>query len=254
MNNDLITLARSPFFNKFYDDAQTPQILARSPFFNKFCDDAMAQTPQIYDELAELGPLPEINNTINTLTDLAFRDRINACSIGGKLQGDIHSSPVKSEEKPKPKPEFKFPERDGYCPYCGMKLNLKSGKFGNFYSCSGFPKCRYKCSIKQFDAAVNSWKKKQELFKKCGCKDEEDEEDEELDDSSEKEYTFSDNVLGCESCEFYQGFSTGPYDSICKVDSFTRSGEQCDMFVSKNRNERLECINFLKNKLKKKRI
>ena len=25
MNNDLITLARSPFFNKFYDDAEKPE-------------------------------------------------------------------------------------------------------------------------------------------------------------------------------------------------------------------------------------
>ncbi len=30
-----------------------------------------------------------------------------------------------------------------YCPKCGGKLTLKSGKYGEFYGCSNFPECSY---------------------------------------------------------------------------------------------------------------
>ena len=30
-----------------------------------------------------------------------------------------------------------------YCPKCGGKLKIKSGKYGKFYGCSNFPKCSY---------------------------------------------------------------------------------------------------------------
>ena len=31
----------------------------------------------------------------------------------------------------------------GRCPYCGGNLVLRSGKYGPFYGCSNYPKCRY---------------------------------------------------------------------------------------------------------------
>ncbi len=32
---------------------------------------------------------------------------------------------------------------DGICPRCGGSLIIKSGKYGQFYGCSNFPKCKY---------------------------------------------------------------------------------------------------------------
>ena len=29
------------------------------------------------------------------------------------------------------------------CPYCKKPLVLRHGQYGNFYECSGYPKCRY---------------------------------------------------------------------------------------------------------------
>ena len=29
------------------------------------------------------------------------------------------------------------------CPRCGRELNLKNGKYGNFYGCKGYPKCKF---------------------------------------------------------------------------------------------------------------
>lgn len=42
-------------------------------------------------------------------------------------------------------PELDFKDRQDYrtCPECGGKLVLHNGKYGPFYGCSTFPKCRY---------------------------------------------------------------------------------------------------------------
>ncbi|WP_268877755.1 topoisomerase DNA-binding C4 zinc finger domain-containing protein [Priestia abyssalis] len=29
------------------------------------------------------------------------------------------------------------------CPKCGGELSMRKGKYGSFYGCSNFPKCRY---------------------------------------------------------------------------------------------------------------
>jgi DNA topoisomerase-1 len=42
-------------------------------------------------------------------------------------------------ESLKPKPI----ETEEICPECGSKLVIRSGRYGQFYSCSTFPKCRY---------------------------------------------------------------------------------------------------------------
>jgi len=55
------------------------------------------------------------------------------------------------------------------CPKCGEELLLRSGRFGNFIACSGFPKCKY---TEQVDAEGNPAPKKEELAdekcEKCG--------------------------------------------------------------------------------------
>lgn len=38
-----------------------------------------------------------------------------------------------------------WPEGPLHCPECGSRLTLKAGRFGPFFSCSNFPKCR--CSV-----------------------------------------------------------------------------------------------------------
>ncbi|NOT02114.1 MAG: type I DNA topoisomerase [Phycisphaerales bacterium] len=38
-----------------------------------------------------------------------------------------------------------WPEDDLHCPDCGGEMTLKSGRFGPFFSCSNFPRC--KCSV-----------------------------------------------------------------------------------------------------------
>src|SRR5438132_444940 len=38
-------------------------------------------------------------------------------------------------------------EMDEVCPECGRNLVIRTGRFGRFISCSGFPECRYRRSF-----------------------------------------------------------------------------------------------------------
>ena len=55
------------------------------------------------------------------------------------------------------------------CPKCGSELLLRSGRYGNFIACSGFPKCKY---TEQIDEDGNTVEKKEqtsdEVCEKCG--------------------------------------------------------------------------------------
>ncbi|WP_278680442.1 topoisomerase DNA-binding C4 zinc finger domain-containing protein [Leyella stercorea] len=33
--------------------------------------------------------------------------------------------------------------KNGICPECGGKLVIRNGKFGPFYGCSNYPKCKF---------------------------------------------------------------------------------------------------------------
>ena len=44
-----------------------------------------------------------------------------------------------------------WPEGTLHCPECGSDMRLQRGRFGPFYSCSSFPKC--KCSVNLRGAA-----------------------------------------------------------------------------------------------------
>ncbi len=43
------------------------------------------------------------------------------------------------------------PEKVGECPECGKQLLKRSGRYGDFIGCSGFPKCRFTCSVEELE-------------------------------------------------------------------------------------------------------
>ena len=47
---------------------------------------------------------------------------------------------VKKDEKPN---KASFDQTAQICPQCGGKLLERTGKFGVFYGCSNYPKCKY---------------------------------------------------------------------------------------------------------------
>jgi len=50
--------------------------------------------------------------------------------------------------------KFKFPTSEGRCPICGGFLLHKRSKYGEFFGCNNFPKCNYKCTVKQYHAII----------------------------------------------------------------------------------------------------
>lgn len=44
----------------------------------------------------------------------------------------------------------------GTCPNCGGDLVKKSGKYGDFLSCSNFPKCRFSMDYNEGDVEFNN--------------------------------------------------------------------------------------------------
>ena len=57
------------------------------------------------------------------------------------------------------------------CPKCGSELLLRSGKFGNFVACSGFPKCKYTEQVDEEGNKVEVKKEEElsdEVCEKCG--------------------------------------------------------------------------------------
>ena len=43
----------------------------------------------------------------------------------------------------------------GKCPKCGKDLLKRSGRFGEFVGCSGFPRCKFTCSLDELESKVN---------------------------------------------------------------------------------------------------
>jgi DNA topoisomerase-1 len=72
-------------------------------------------------------------------------------------------------ESLKPKPI----ETEETCPDCGSKLVIRSGRYGQFYSCSAFPKCRYSRPLEpeasSEQAEVRDEKLTEKACPKCGA-------------------------------------------------------------------------------------
>lgn len=68
----------------------------------------------------------------------AIADKINRFNITGKKRRRKHNRKAGKKSR-----ETKKKEKLKICPRCSGKLILKKGKYGKFYGCSNFPKCRY---------------------------------------------------------------------------------------------------------------
>jgi DNA topoisomerase-1 len=55
---------------------------------------------------------------------------------------------LKQKEGELSKQEIAEEKTDRICPKCGSPLIIKLGRFGKFYACTGFPKCKYTESLK----------------------------------------------------------------------------------------------------------
>lgn len=78
--------------------------------------------------------LKEINRALEELT---IHDKKEKKQVMKKHIADIKNN--QNEKVRKEKEQIK----QNLCPKCGGNLSIKKGKYGIFYGCSNFPKCRY---------------------------------------------------------------------------------------------------------------
>ncbi|MFA6272458.1 MAG: topoisomerase DNA-binding C4 zinc finger domain-containing protein [Patescibacteria group bacterium] len=91
---------------------------------------------------------PEIINATKILTSTYARTIIPFILIGGFISVAIVLIKSKLDKKigeiMKRKKRLKNNQSsDLICPECGSALVERSGKFGSFYGCSAYPKCKY---------------------------------------------------------------------------------------------------------------
>lgn len=68
----------------------------------------------------------------------AMAETIMEYNIVDRKENKRHVKRVKKQIK-----EKKAKEMGKYCPNCGGKLIIKGGKYGRFYGCLNFPKCKF---------------------------------------------------------------------------------------------------------------
>ena len=73
----------------------------------------------------------------------SISDKLLKNNITDRKISKSHSSQVKKQIRERNKKE-----KQKICPKCGNKLIKKRGKYGKFYGCDNFPKCRYTINIK----------------------------------------------------------------------------------------------------------
>jgi len=62
---------------------------------------------------------------------------------------------LKRKEKEISKKDIAHESTDRACPKCGGKVIIRLGRFGKFYACSNFPKCRYTESLEKNNLGVD---------------------------------------------------------------------------------------------------
>ncbi len=72
------------------------------------------------------------NDDINKIYDVL-------CASNTKISNKEHVSNIRQTQRN---------INEGICPRCGKSLVLRNGKYGNFYGCSNYPKCKFTLNIK----------------------------------------------------------------------------------------------------------
>lgn len=100
------------------------------------------ETPVIYDNdlyrtISESRGMPKISK--QDINDIWTR--LSELNLDGKEAHKEHVQRVRNNAS-----ERRQKERSMICPKRGGNLVLRDGKYGSFYGCSNYPKCKYKLS------------------------------------------------------------------------------------------------------------
>lgn len=113
-------------------------------FSNKSRLNVESTTPVIYMSQLRRHILKYYNQVIIPSEDVdrIYNRLINTNLVGTDI-GYRHTQSVKEKIRKQEKAL-----KEGRCPRCGGELRLRNGKYGTFYGCSNFPKCKYTHNVK----------------------------------------------------------------------------------------------------------
>lgn len=97
------------------------------------------------------------------------------------------------------KPKFKEGDIVGYCPDCNNKLVVRSGKWGKFIGCYGYPECKRTYNLKKFKVSpiFQELRKIEEITSYDELKRISDESDNELIKEKVKKQLLENNFCTC---------------------------------------------------------
>ena len=79
----------------------------------------------------------------HTLTDLAMYYEISTQGAHRALNDCRMNQQVYEKLLTEKSASPQLLQEERFCPKCGSELKLRSGRFGNFWGCTGYPNCRY---------------------------------------------------------------------------------------------------------------
>lgn len=149
------------YSNALSFDGQYPEYLMKIQKKQGYClfVDSQSEAPLLYAflYLQKRKEDPWIQQEILHADLSSFRrDKHGRLSYGNvllydlakKVRDDFYGTrPKSSTKKFFKKKEEKPPAKMPVCPECGKPLAKKTGKFGEFWGCSGFPECKYTIKI-----------------------------------------------------------------------------------------------------------
>lgn len=103
-------------------------------------------TLKVTAEKAYVVKWGSVNDTIRKLSDkqCLSKEDIEKISLLLSEKKSAHSEMTQHVSGIKEaKADTKQKVQSGICPKCGGELVLRSGKYGNFYGCSNYPKCKF---------------------------------------------------------------------------------------------------------------
>lgn len=103
-----------------------------------------ASLPVIYTREL-LRTIKKTNNSENLSPNQMklISDKLTQSNVADRKENRNHVKKVKRKVQ-----ERKKKEKLKVCPKCGTELIIRKGKYGKFYGCQNFPKCRYTLNIK----------------------------------------------------------------------------------------------------------
>jgi DNA topoisomerase-1 len=109
----------------------------------------LRDTAETDQDAASKSPAKRRSAKRETGTEKPARRAVKAIEAGGNGEHGMPAPPPGFAWTRTGKPVVEtWPEGDLHCPNCGSPMSLKTGRFGPFYSCTNYPRCKTSVNLR----------------------------------------------------------------------------------------------------------